>query len=143
MILGTLIAAKYREIFQPFFEELRDDELRFGYFQQDGATPHTINETLNLIREFFDRRIISRHTQKPYLSRSLDTTLCDFFLWPYLKNSIFQRPIHNLDELRHRIVEKIEEINDQPNMLINVFNGMRRRIQMCLQEGGGHFDYLL
>jgi hypothetical protein len=33
-------------------------------------------------------------------------------LWPYLKNSIFQQPVDNLDELQHiiRVVEKIMKV---------------------------------
>lgn len=137
-------AERYREeILRPFFDELHDDELRFGYFQQDGATAHTTRDTLNLIGEFFDRRIISRNTATPFPARSCDLTACDSFLWPYLKNSIFQQPIHDLHELRHRIVEKINDINNHPNMLINVSSGTVRRVQKCLDAGGGHFGHLL
>lgn len=141
---GTLNAERYREeILRRFFDELHEDELQIAYFQQDGATAHTSHETLNMIREVFGNRIISRNTPIPYPPRSCDLTPCDFFLWPYIKNSIFQQPIHNLDELRQRISEKINEINNHPNMLQNVSNSIRRRIQMCFDAGGGHFDHLL
>lgn len=142
--LGTLNAERYREeIIRRFIDEIHGDELQFGYFQQDGATAHTSHETLNMIREFFDNRIISRNTPIPYPPRSCDLTPCDFFLWPYIKNSIFQQPIQDLNELRHRILEKINEINNHPTMLQNVINSIRRRYQKCLDVDGGHFDHLL
>ncbi|CAH1372399.1 unnamed protein product, partial [Tenebrio molitor] len=49
----TLTAVRYREIIQQFLEQLHDDEIVNGYFQQDGAHAHTTLETLNMIQEFF------------------------------------------------------------------------------------------
>jgi hypothetical protein len=40
-------AARYRnEILTPFLNQLHDDELVYGYFQQDGATAHTTTQGL-------------------------------------------------------------------------------------------------
>jgi hypothetical protein len=36
-----------------FVDQLDDDELRNGYFQQDGATCHTSNESMTEIESFF------------------------------------------------------------------------------------------
>jgi hypothetical protein len=69
---GTLTAVRYREIIQQFLEQLHD-EIVNGYFQQDGAPAHTTLETLNMIQEFFDRRVISRNTAIAYPSRSYDS----------------------------------------------------------------------
>ncbi|KAJ4439103.1 hypothetical protein ANN_15060 [Periplaneta americana] len=52
---------QYRLIFMEFVEQLDDVELSQGYFQQDGATCHTSNESMELIASFFDDRIISRN----------------------------------------------------------------------------------
>ncbi|RZB45730.1 hypothetical protein BDFB_015069 [Asbolus verrucosus] len=46
--------------------------------------------------EMFDR-IIGRNTAIPWPPRSCDLTLCDFFLWPYIKNSIYTTPVDNLE----------------------------------------------
>jgi hypothetical protein len=140
---GTLTAVRYREIIQQFLEQLHDDEIVNGYFQQDGAPAHTTLETLNMIQEFFDRGVISRNTAIAYPSRSCDLSPCDFFLWPYLKNSVFQHRLNNLDELREAIVAKIDEINNNPQMLANVSTGIFGRVRKCLETDGAHFDYLL
>ena len=50
----TLNTAYYLEIFNEFVDQLDDDELRNGYFQQDGATCHTSNESMTEIESFFD-----------------------------------------------------------------------------------------
>lgn len=139
-----MTAERYRQqILEPFFHELHDDELQVGYFQQDGATPHCTRETLELLREFFDNRIISRNTENEYPPRSCDITPCDFFLWPYLKNTIFRTPINDLEELKEKIRERINEINNTPQMLSNVSQSIRRRILKCYEEGGGHFTHVL
>ena len=137
-------ALRYREdILQPFFEELHDDELQQGYFQQDGATSHCTQHTLNLLHEYYDDRVISRNTGIPYPPRSCDLTPCDFFLWPHLKNSIFSTPVNDLDELRQRVTNKIQEINNNPQMLQNVSNSVRKRVLKCIEVGGGHVQHLL
>lgn len=141
---GTLTAARYRdEILTLFINQLDDEELLNGYFQQDGATAHTSRETIQYIREFFDDRIISRNTEIPYPSRSCDLNICDFFVWPYIKNSIYSTPIHNLEELRNRITEKFEEINNSPQMLHKVFHALQRRVDLCLHVNGQHFQQFL
>ncbi|CAH1366187.1 unnamed protein product [Tenebrio molitor] len=65
-------------------------KLGTGISNKDNAPAHTTYETLNMIQTFFDRRVICRNTAITYPSRYCDLTPCDFFLCPYLKNSIFQ-----------------------------------------------------
>ncbi|RZC32396.1 hypothetical protein BDFB_015208, partial [Asbolus verrucosus] len=86
---------------------------------------------------------ISRNTAILWPSRSCDLTPYDFFLWPYIKNSIYTTPVDNLENLRHRITNKIEELNNTLNILKNVINSFKRRVLKCFQEGGGHFQHLL
>jgi hypothetical protein len=57
---------------------------------------------------------------------------CDFFLWPYLKNSIFQQPVDNLDELQHIIMEKINETSN--------FNHILNSYEMSQMELGEEFE---
>jgi hypothetical protein len=42
----TLYTACYLKIFNEFVDQLDDDELQNGYFQQAGATCHTSNESM-------------------------------------------------------------------------------------------------
>ncbi|RZC37269.1 hypothetical protein BDFB_015277, partial [Asbolus verrucosus] len=82
--------------------------LQHSYFQQNSATAHTTLDTIAFLREFFDDRLISLHTQiEP---RSLCLTVIDYFVFPYLKNSIFRTLINNLQEFQQRIVEECATI---------------------------------
>ena len=70
-----------------FVDQLDDDELRNGYFQQDGATCHTSNDSMTEIESFFDDRIISKALWPP---RSPDLSPPDFlFLWGALKGKAY------------------------------------------------------
>jgi len=43
----------YLQIFNEFVNQLKDDELTTGYYQQDGATCHTSNASMREIESFF------------------------------------------------------------------------------------------
>ena len=60
-----------------YVNQLTDDELTSGYYQQDGATCHTSNASMREIGSFFQDRIISKNLRPP---RSPDLTPADFFL---------------------------------------------------------------
>jgi hypothetical protein len=49
---STVDDAVYRDLVQQFVALLELDE-RNCWFQQDGATCHTVNETINMLRDFF------------------------------------------------------------------------------------------
>jgi len=63
-----LITARYLEI-NEFVDQLDDDELRNGYFQQDGATCHTSNESMTEIESF----LMTGLFRKPYGRQDLLT----------------------------------------------------------------------
>lgn len=141
---GRLTSLRYRqELLTPFINSLMDDELAEGYFQQDGARIHTTRDALNFLMEFFEDRIISLNMPIIWPPRSCDLTPCDYFLWPYIKNSIFSTPVVDMQDLEQRIINKFEEINNSPDMLQNVFRSFRNRITLCLNEDGGHVAHLV
>jgi hypothetical protein len=44
-----------------FISLLIEEEERFCWLQQDGATSHTANSTMEMCKQFFDDRIISKN----------------------------------------------------------------------------------
>lgn len=81
---NTVNSQRYREMLNDFFfPRLRALRIPLAttWFQQDGATAHCANETLQLLQTKFGDRIISRRTQQPWPPRSPDLSACDFFLW--------------------------------------------------------------
>jgi hypothetical protein len=55
----------YVNIFDTFVNQLDDEELQHGFFQQDGATCHTSNDSIAEIESFFEDRIISKGLWPP------------------------------------------------------------------------------
>ena len=59
-------------------EHLKLDE-RDVWFQQDGATAHTAQRSLQVLREMFPDRLISLRGDIGWPARSPDLSPCDFF----------------------------------------------------------------
>ena len=77
----TINGDRYRTILQGFLFPLLPADKDYGiWFQQDGATAHTARETLNLLREQFPNRVISKNGDLRWPLRSPDLTPPDFFL---------------------------------------------------------------
>lgn len=135
----TINAERYRTlILDEFLNQVHDDEQIMGYFQQDGATPHTALVTINYLREFYDNRLISTGLWPP---RSPDLTPCDFYLFGHLKNKVFKNRLHNINQLQEAIEEEIRNIT--PEQLQRVFENKKRRVNICLENEGHHFQHLL
>ena len=78
---ATVSTAAYMEIFNTFVNQLEDEELSTGYFQQDGVTSHASHASMAEIQSFFGDRVVSKGLRPP---RSPDLTPPDCFLWGYL-----------------------------------------------------------
>lgn len=135
----TINAEKYwEELILPFLDKLTRQERHHGYFQQDGAPPHTANVNLKRLSEVFPNRVISTGLWPP---RSPDLSPLDFYLWGATKEKVYKRRPHNLEDLQQHITENIRNITRQE--LISVSDNMRKRIDLCIRENGGHFQQLL
>lgn len=135
----TINAQRYQTlILEHFLEQVHDDELQHGYFQQDGATAHTARASLEFLREFYDDRLVS---QGLWPARSPDLTPCDYFLFGHIKNNVFKNRLHTIDELQEAIEREIRNVT--VDQLQNVFENMKRRVHVCLEAQGNHFEHLL
>ena len=70
--------AMLQNFFIPYLEENECDTLRV-WFQQDEATAHTVRVSMNVIRETFAGRLISRNGHIPWPLCSLDLNPWGFF----------------------------------------------------------------
>lgn len=108
------------------------------WFQQDGATCHTSNESMKVVNEMFEGKLISRRGDIPWPPRSPDLSPCDFFLWGYLKTCVYTNKPRRLDQLKENIREKMTTI--PPEMCERVFANLRFRFEECLRREGAHMD---
>ncbi|GFU23299.1 transposable element Tc3 transposase [Trichonephila clavipes] len=92
-----------------------DQEL---WFQQDGATCHTARATIDLLKDTFGDRLISRLGPVNWPPRSCDLTPLDYFLWGYVKSLVYADKPQTLDQLEDNIRRVIADI--RPQMLEKV-----------------------
>ncbi|GFW78159.1 transposable element Tc3 transposase [Trichonephila clavipes] len=81
----TVNGDRYRAMITNFFiPELNNHDVQELWFQQDGATCHTARATVNLLKDTFGDRLISRFGPVNWPPRSCDLTPLDYFLWGYV-----------------------------------------------------------
>jgi hypothetical protein len=91
-----ITAERYQKLIMNLISLLEVDE-QDSCFQQDGATTHTTNSTMQM-SEFFGGRIISRNLWPP---RSPDLSPPDLYLWGFFEGEHVQKqPTHTLEELK-------------------------------------------
>jgi len=77
------------------------------------------------------------HTAWP--PRSPDLTPSDFFFaWGFIKDVVYRRKVRDLADLRQRIIEAVELIT--PHMLINMWQELEYRLDICRATTGAHIE---
>ena len=114
-------------MFNEFVNQLTDDEITTGYYQQDGATCHTSDASMREIGSFFQDRIISKTLWPP---RSPDLTSADSFLWGLLKGKVYKNTPRTIKQLKDAMRQEIQAVNI--DTLGKAFQNLEKRIQVCL-----------
>jgi len=71
--------------------------------------------------------------------RSPDLTVCDFFLWGYVKDRVYVPPLPaTVDELQERITAAVKSV--MPFMLQRVWSELDYRIDVCRVTKEGHIE---
>ncbi|GFY43575.1 putative DD41D transposase [Trichonephila inaurata madagascariensis] len=94
-----------------FWPELEYMDLDSMWFQQDGTTSHTAHGTIDLLKNKFDERVISRNGPVDWPPRSCDLTPLDFFLWDYVKSLVYVNKPTTLKELKANIEREIAVVS--------------------------------
>ena len=110
------------------------------WFQQDGATPHTSKESLAWLQQRFPDRLISRRCDPQWSPYSPDLNPPDFYLWGYLKNRVYANNPQSIPDLKAAITAAIRAIPREE--CGRVIENFARRIQVCLQRRGAHFEHI-
>ena len=62
----------------------------------------------------------------------------DFFFWGAAKANVYKSKPRTVQELRDEIVRFSNSVT--PEVLLRVFDNMRRRVHECFRMGGAHFQ---
>lgn len=109
-------------------------------FHQDGAPSHFSGAVKNWLGENFGEWI-GRGGGLGWPPRSPDLTPLDFFLWGYIKNIVYEEPSETLEELKRKILDAFSTVTAE--MLKNVHENIKKRIDMCISVQGDHFEQLM
>ncbi|GFT66390.1 hypothetical protein TNCV_3208341 [Trichonephila clavipes] len=86
-----------------FIPEVNNHDVQELWFQQDGATCHTARATIDLLKDTFGDRLISRFGPVNWPPRSCDLTPLDYFLWGYVKSLVYADKPQTLDHSEDNI----------------------------------------
>ncbi|GFX67638.1 uncharacterized protein TNCV_3933801 [Trichonephila clavipes] len=100
-----------------FIPELNNHDVQELWFQ-DGATCHTARATIDLLKDTFGDRLISRFGPVNWPPRSCDLPPLDYFLWGYVKSLVYADKPQTLDHSEDNIRRVIADI--RPQMLEKV-----------------------
>ncbi|GFT75299.1 putative DD41D transposase [Trichonephila clavipes] len=113
---------------------LYQEKLTELWFQQDGTTCHTACATIDLLKDTFGDRLISRFGPVNWPPRSCDLTPLDYFLWGYVKSLVYADKPQTLDDLEDNIHRVIADI--RPQMLEKVIENCTSRLDYIRASRG-------
>ncbi|GFW17136.1 transposable element Tc3 transposase [Trichonephila clavipes] len=117
-----------------FIPELNNHDVQELWFQQDGATCHTARATIDLLKDTFGDRLISRFGPVNGPPRSCDLTPLDYFLWGYVKSLVYVDKPQTLDHLENNVRRVIADI--RPQMLKKVIENWASRLDYIRASRG-------
>ena len=110
-------------------------------FQQDGATAHTSQNAIKILKEMFPNHLISMRGDIGWPPRSPDLNPCDYFLWGYLKSKVYTQRPRAVEELKDAIRHEIAAIT--PEMINRVIDHFHKRVNLCVDNHGKHLTDLI
>ena len=110
------------------FTKIEEEDIGNIWFQQDGATYHTTEATLDVLHPIF--RIISRRADVVWPPRICDLTQLDYYLWSAVKDNCYADKSDAIDALKNNILEAIGEI--QLQTIDNVLKNWTHRVDYCM-----------
>ncbi|GFV03475.1 uncharacterized protein TNCV_5060161 [Trichonephila clavipes] len=105
---------------------IKNDDVLELWFQQDVETCHIARATIDLLKDTFGDRLISRFGHVDWPPRSCDLTPLDYFLWVYVKSLVYADKPQTLDHLEDNIRCVIADI--RPQMLEKVIENWTSRL---------------
>ncbi|GFW81744.1 transposable element Tc3 transposase [Trichonephila clavipes] len=95
---------------------------------------HTARATIDLLKDTFGDRLISRFGPVNWPPRSCDLTPLDYFLWGYVKSLVYADKPQTLDHLEDSIRRVIADI--RPQMLEKVIENWTSRLDYIRASRG-------
>jgi len=102
------------------------------WFQQGGATAHTVRTAMRVHNEMFSTCVISQRGNTEWPAKSPNLNTCDFFLWGYLKSKVHGKKPETTVDLKQNIREAVATV------LQRVIQNFQKRLRECVDNNGRH-----
>ena len=119
------------------FIKIEEEDISNIWFQDDGATCHTREATLVVLRPVFEYRITSRRADVVWPPRNCDLTPLEYYLRGAVKDKCYaDKP----DALKDNIRETICEIQLHTNDVLKYWTD---RVGYCMASRGSHLNEII
>lgn len=120
----------------------RDIDPKTIWYAHDGAPSHNAAEVRMFLTRNFEAWIgPGEGARILWPANSPDFNPLDYFIWSYMKNIIAKEEYQSLDQLRNKIQEVSTIIRQ--NDIRNSTQSIIRRIHLCIEQNGLHFEQLI
>lgn len=123
-------------------EDVPLETIRNMWFQHDGCPAHYARPVRDFLDEEYPGRWMGRAGAIAWPARSPDLNPLDFFYWGTIKEKVYGKPIRDLADLRARITEAAESINNR-RFARHISRSFLKRCRACIFVGGGHFEHFI
>ena len=110
------------------------------WFQQDDPAPHTAKASMEFLKQVFGNRLIALCSDRRWAPRSPDLSPLDFFLWGYCKEKVYKSNPKTVPDLKRSVEDCVKSISE--DLCIKVIGNFKKRIDLCIQLQGCHFEHL-
>lgn len=142
---GNLTAERYLELIRPVLEDLLDDmdlaSRESMYMQQDGAPAHNSRIATEMLENMFPSKWIGTNGPIQWPPRSPDLTPLDFFIWGYVKNTVYKNQYETVETLQNAISTALHMIAGRT--ILKATRSVHRRCVKCIEVQGEIFEHLL
>ena len=108
----TVNGSRYRDMLSNFlFPAVEDLGVEGLWFQQNGATCHTAEDSIRLLSSKFLDRLISGNGTVAWPPRSCDLTPLDFFFWGYIKDKVYAENPTTILDLKQSIRQVCSDLD--------------------------------
>ena len=122
------------------FTKIEEEDIGNIWFQHDGATCHTAEATLDVLRPVFEDRIISSRAEV-WPPRSCDLTSLDYHLWGAVKGNCYADKTETNNALKDNIRKVICDI--QLHTIDNMLKIWTERVGYYMASRGRHLNEII
>lgn len=131
-----------RNVLYELLSEVPLETRRNMIYQHDGCPAHFSLSVREWLNRQYPNKWIGRGGPIPWPARSPDLTPVDYYVWGQMKNLVYDDtpgPVATIEELKQRIMIAAEKMKINLNTSV-VKSNLRRRMRLCIQNRGSHFE---